>query len=299
MQFDDLSTPTKAWLNEGRHIDAGGKRVFVVEHGSGPTLLLMHGYPTSGYDWRGVMGEMSGSLRCVAFDFPGFGLSDKPVAYSYSLFQQADAVEELARALDISSAHVVSHDMGTSVHCELLARANEGRLAFEIEQSTFLNGSMLQWRATITPFQKLLASNETLPQAIDLCNTGLEAYVTGLKAIMKRPEALSDDDAIVMLELLHYQDGHRRLPATAGYMRERYINSERWLGAIASTKAPVQFVWADGDPIANIEMGREMHERYPEARYTELPGLGHFLLMEDPAAVAREIRAFAEAATPR
>jgi len=61
-----------------------------------------------------------------------------------------------------------------------------------------------------------------------------------------------------------------------------------------ATKAPLQFVWADGDPIANIEMGREMHQLYPNARYTELPGLGHFLLMEDPAAVAREIRTFAE-----
>jgi pimeloyl-ACP methyl ester carboxylesterase len=292
MDEQELSPATKRWLASGERIDVDGKRVFVYERGDGPALLLLHGFPTSCYDWRGVIDELSGERRCVALDFPGFGLSDKPVAYSYSLFQQADIVEGVARALDIERCDVVSHDMGTSVHCELLARQNEGSLPFAITSSTFLNGSMLQWMATITPFQELLASNKTLQQAIDFCNTGMEAYIGGLKAIMKRPECISEEDAVVMQELLNYQDGHRRLPATSGYMRERYVNAERWIGALGETKAPLQFVWAEGDPIANIEMGRELHRMHPNAGYTELAGLGHFLLMEDPAAVAGAVRGF-------
>ena len=293
MELEELSAPTKAWLASGRHVTVEGKRCFVVERGSGPALLLMHGFPTSCYDWRGVIDSLDSSHRCVAFDFPGFGLSEKPVAYSYSLFQQADVAESLMVALGIERAHVVSHDMGTSVHCELLARQHEGRLGFRVLSSTFLNGSMLQWLATITPFQELLASNKTLPQAIELCNSVFDAYIPGLKNIMKRPECVSEEDALVMTELLRYQDGNRRLPAIAGYMRERYVNSERWLGALGRASASAQFVWADGDPIANVEMGRKLHELYPEARYVELAGLGHFLLMEDPAAVAEEVRGFA------
>jgi pimeloyl-ACP methyl ester carboxylesterase len=290
----EFSEATKAWLAAGRRLDVGGRRLFVYERGAGPALLLLHGFPTSSYDWRAVMDLLAPSYRCVALDFLGFGLSDKPAAFSYSLFQQADLVDGLAAELRIERAHVVSHDMGTSVHCELLARYKEGELAFDVVSSTFLNGSMLQWLATITPFQELLASNNTLPQAIELCNSAMEAYVPGLKHIMKRPEAITEQDALVMYELLRYQDGNRRLPAIAGYMRERYVNQERWLGALGETKAPLQFVWADGDPIANVEMGRELQRRYPKARYTELPGLGHFLLIEDPAAVAAEIRSFAK-----
>jgi pimeloyl-ACP methyl ester carboxylesterase len=294
MSEEQLSPATKAWRDSGRHLNIEGRRVFVVERGAGPALLLLHGFPTSCYDWRGVMDLLAPSYRCVAFDFIGFGLSDKPVAFSYSLFQQADMVEGLARSLGIDRAHVVSHDMGTSVHAELLARQHEDALGFGIASSTFLNGSMLQWLATITPFQELLASNKTLPQVMELCNSGLDAYVAGLKNIMKRPDVVGDEEATVMLELLRHQDGNRRLPAIGGYMRERYVNQERWLGALGATKAPLQFVWADGDPIANIAMGRELHKLYPKARYTELAGLGHFLLMEDPAAVAREIEAFAK-----
>jgi pimeloyl-ACP methyl ester carboxylesterase len=278
-------------MAEGRHIEVGGRRIFVYERGSGPAVLLLHGFPTSCYDWRGVAGVLSEEFRCVAFDFPGYGLSDKPAAYSYSLFQQTDVVEGIARALDIAEAHVVSHDVGQTVHAELLAREQEGRLSFRVLSSTLLNGSTLQDKATITPIQQLLGSNETLPQAIAICENLSVNYVQSLKAIMKRPQVVSDEDAAVMEELLLYQEGNRRLPALAGYMRERYLHRERWLGAFKAA-APIQIVWADGDPIANVEMGRALSAELPQARYTELPGLGHFLLIEDPEAVTGAVLGF-------
>lgn len=290
-----LSAPTQAWLASGRHVEAGGHRLFVYEQGTGPAILLLHGFPTSCYDWRAVIERLAPAHCCIAFDYPGYGLSDKPEAYSYSLFQQADAVEALARELGLGSVHVVSHDVGTSVHCELLARHNAGELAFDVLSSTFLNGSMLQWLATITPFQQLLSANATLQQAIDLCEGDMKAFVPGLKGIMKRPECVSEDDATVIYELLRYDDGNKRLPAIAGYMRERYVNQKRWIGALSATKPPLQLVWADGDPVANIEMGRELHRMLPDARYTELKGIGHFVPMEDPDGVAGAIASFVAA----
>jgi pimeloyl-ACP methyl ester carboxylesterase len=177
----------------------------------------------------------------------------------------------------------------------LLAREQEDRLGFRVLSSTFLNGSMLQDVATITPFQKLMANNETLPQAMAICENMGDNYIDGLKAVMKEPECISDEDALVMTELMRYQDGNLRMPAISLYMRERYLHKERWVGALRETKAPLQFVWADGDPVANAEVGRGLAKEAPQAKYTELPGLGHFLLMEDPETVARHIRGFIDA----
>ena len=291
MDESQFSAPTRRWLESGRHLEIEGKRIFVYERGEGPAVLLLHGFPTSGYDWRGVIDGLADAYRCVALDFPGYGLSDKPAAYSYSLFQQTDVVEALAKALGIDEAHVVSHDVGTSVHTEGLAREQAGRLAIRIVSSTFLNGSMLQEMATITPFQKLLASNETLPQAMVISDNMGANYIDGLKSVMKRPECLGDEDIAVMNDLIAYQDGNRRLPALSLYMRERYIHRDRWIGALKAA-SPVQFIWADGDPVANVEMGRALAKEVPQAKYTELTGLGHFLLMEDPETVAKNVREF-------
>ncbi len=292
MDLADLSEPTRRWLEAGRHVDVEGLHIFVYERGSGPTILLLHGFPTSCYDWRGVIDVLSREHHCISFDMVGYGLSDKPVAFGYSLFQQTDVAEGLARALRITQAHVVGHDVGQTVLAELLAREEESRMAFRILSSTVLNGSTLKEMATLTRFQRLLGNNETLAQAITICESLGANYVEGLKGIMKRPDAVTDEDATVMLELLLYQDGNRRLPAVAAHMRERYLHKDRWLGALKRTRAPIQIVWADGDPVANIDMGRALRKEIPQARYTELSGLGHFLIIEDPVSVAEHISRF-------
>jgi pimeloyl-ACP methyl ester carboxylesterase len=292
MDTNDLSEPTRRWLESGRFVEVDGLRVFVYERGQGSAILLLHGFPTSCYDWRSVVDKLSDDHRCVAFDFPGYGLSDKPEAWSYSLFQQTDVAEGVVRALGVNAAHVVGHDVGQTVHAELLAREKEGRLAFRILSSTVLNGSTLQDLATVTQFQKLLGANETLPQAIAIAESMSLSYVDALKALMKRPEAISDEDAQVMEELLRYQDGNRRIPALAAYMRERLLHKGRWLDAFKSAKGPLQIVWADCDPVANVEMGRALSKELPNAPYAELVGLGHFLIIEDPPAVAGRIASF-------
>jgi pimeloyl-ACP methyl ester carboxylesterase len=292
--LDELAGPSRQWMQMGRHLAVNDQHIFVAEQGEGPHLLMLHGFPTSAYDWREMMELLGDSYHCVAPDFPGYGLSDKPDAYSYSLFQQADAVEGVAGAMGIERAHLVCHDMATSVVCELLARANEGRLGFALDSVTFTNGSILMWRANTTTFQKLLASNESLEQGMQLCERLVgETYVKALKAIMRRPQRVGADDAQVMADLMAYQQGNRRLPAIAGYMRERYVHRERWLQALKATDIPLQLVWADGDPIAHVEMGRELRDMLPNARYIELDDVGHFLIIEDPERVAQAVREFA------
>jgi pimeloyl-ACP methyl ester carboxylesterase len=280
---------TRAWEASGRYVEVPGQRLFVVERGQGPVLLLVHGFPTSSYDYRPLMDRLASRFRCIAFDFPGYGLSSKPVAYSYSLFQQADAAQALLHALGVERARVICHDMGTSVLCELLARQDEGRLGCQLEHVLFTNGSMLQWRADVTPFQRMLASNESLLQGMEVCALIPDAMVPGLRAITRRKDAISDDDGVVIRDLLIHEGGHLRLPALAGYMRERYVNKERWIGALTRNAALSSIAWATEDPIANLAMGRELHALMPDAPYTELDGVGHFVIFEDPDRVAEAL----------
>src|SRR4051794_5301917 len=92
-----LTSRTRAWNDGGRFIDALGHRIFVREfEGEGVPLLLLHGYPSSSYDWSRLMPLLRGH-RAVCFDFLGFGLSDKPRDHLYSLHGQADLAVEIAK----------------------------------------------------------------------------------------------------------------------------------------------------------------------------------------------------------
>jgi pimeloyl-ACP methyl ester carboxylesterase len=285
-----FSPTTRKWLDSGRYVSIGDHSVFVFDRGSGPDILLIHGFPTSGFDWQETIAKLSSDYRCVSLDLLGFGLSDKPTAWSYSLFQQADLVESLLAQLGIKSVHVVSHDMGTSVHTELLARSQENRLSFDVAASTFLNGSMIKDMATLTEFQKVLETPSRLHEALAMVSEMMPAYIAGLKRLMRRPEAMTGEIATVTREVMEFRDGNLRLPAVYSYVRERYLHMDRWLGALERAEGPLQFVWGADDPVANIEMGRELARRVPTARFIELDGVGHFVPIEAPDEVAAAVR---------
>ncbi len=295
-----LSLAARAWYESGTHVTVEGKRIYVREVGdaAAPALLLVHGFPSSSYDWRHVMRLLADAFHCVALDLPGYGLSDKPVAYSYSLFQQADVVEGVVHHCGLHTAHVLSHDVGTSVHTELLARQAEGALGFEVLTSTLLNGSILKKMATLTEFQRILENPSQAEQAQALCDAMLPGYASGLRRLMSRPDALSDEDAEVMTELLAYHDGHRRVPQVYGYVRERYLLAERWLDALQRAEGPVQLLWGADDPVANVTMGRALAELLPRARYQEVAGVGHFMPFEAPEVIAAAMRSFVDSASP-
>src|SRR5258708_20615044 len=122
MQIDQFCDATRSWLAAGRHENVSGRRMFVCDRGPAmaanstdetPALLLLHGFPTSCYDWRRIIERLSVLVRAIAPDLLGFGLSDKPVAYSYSLFQHADPIEELLVKLKARSTPVVNHPLVT------------------------------------------------------------------------------------------------------------------------------------------------------------------------------------------
>ena len=136
-----------------------GRELFVRRRGGGETLLLyLHGFPSSSYDWRPLLALRRRDEANVAFDFLGFGLSEKPRDHEYTLAWQADAAEEVVRRAAAQRVFVVGHDMGTSVATELMARDLRGELGFALSGALLFNGSMLLHLAKPTVGQKLLRS---------------------------------------------------------------------------------------------------------------------------------------------
>ena len=137
-------------------VDDVRRNVFVRSApGDGPTILLLHGYPSSSYDYQQVVPRLAGKAW-LTLDFLGFGLSDKPRPHRYSLLEQADIVQAVVADSAPGPVVLIAHDMGTSVTTELLARDLQGDLPFELQRVVLTNGSVILRRASLRPIQKVL-----------------------------------------------------------------------------------------------------------------------------------------------
>jgi haloalkane dehalogenase len=97
---------------ESRFFESSVGPVHYVDEGSGPPILMLHGNPTWSFLYRNLILGLRGGFRCVAVDYPGFGLSIRPSGYGYTPAEQARVVRELVEELDLRETIVMGHDWG-------------------------------------------------------------------------------------------------------------------------------------------------------------------------------------------
>ncbi len=282
-----LTSRVAEWRARGRTETFRGQRIFVFHRdGAGTPIVLLHGFPSSSFDWRPLLAETEGPA--LAFDFLGFGLSDKPRGHTYTLAWQADLVEELVRTqLQNTPVFVVAHDMGTSVATELLARDIEGRLGFALAGALLFNGSIVLERASLTPSQKLLRS-PLGPLAARLSSERFFRHQFG--GVFSAAHPLSDEEAADQWALLCHNGGRTLGHKLVHYLDERVTFAERWHGAIRDWHGDLRLAWGLEDPVATTAVLDAVVELRPQAPVTRLPGLGHYPQIEDPQALADVVR---------
>lgn len=251
--------------------------------GDGPTILLLHGYPSCSYDYRMVVPHLAGRAW-LTLDFLGFGLSDKPRPHRYSLLEQADIVQSVVAESAPGPVVLVAHDMGTSVTTELLARDLKGELPFDLQKVVLTNGSVILRRASLRPIQKVLRG-PLGPLAARLSSKTMFTKEFGRLFSANHP--LSADEADAQWELMSYNGGHRIAHLLISYLDERERYAQRWHGGVRDWPKPLSFLWALDDPVATTNVLDGLRELRPAADVVELPGVGHYPQVEVPEVFTR------------
>jgi pimeloyl-ACP methyl ester carboxylesterase len=294
----ELTVRAAAWLRAGAFIEIGGRRIYVREREGDPArppVLFLHGYPSSSYDWRHAFGELD-AHRLIVFDFLGYGLSDKPRDLVYSLRIQADIVEAVAKRFTNEPVIIVSHDMGSSVATEILARDLEGKLSFPVRSALLFNASLVREQASLLWGQKVLLSRLGPLAARLTTQVGFRRQFGG---IFSKAHPLSAEEAADQWSLLTHGDGHRLLQRLIYYNHERVSPpfADRWHGALRDWPGRLELGWAELDPICTEAVLQAVLALRPHAEVTRLPGLGHYPQIEDPRAVYELVERHASSAS--
>ena len=286
---EGLTPRVRAWQERGSSEDFRGHSIHTFRRqGEGPLLLLLHGFPSSSYDWVPLL-ELLGERNVLAFDFLGFGLSDKPRDSDYSLFWQADLSEELVRRHgEERPVFVLAHDMGTSVANELMARDIEGQLEMELGGILLFNGSMVLAASSPTPAQRALRSRLG-PLVSRLSSERFFRQQFG--SVFSADHPLSEEDAADQWSLVCHNGGRTLGHRLVSYMDQRETYAERWHGAIRQWPGALSLAWGMKDPVATPAVLAALRELRPGVTVSELPELAHYPQIEDPRHIARALDA--------
>ena len=290
------------WQTMGTHRQVRNRKLFVVDLGpreDAAPLLLIHGFPTSSYDFSSVIEALPGR-RVVALDLLGFGLSDKPWPHDYSLLEQTELFLALLGDLKIKRAHLIAHDMGDTIVQELLGRRLESAslLPFEIASVTLLNGGVLIDRVRPLLVQRLLGSalgRWVVPALPSLM--ARRTFDLSLRRIAGPHRPPTSEELDAQYQLLSRDAGQRILPYLAGYMRERHEHAKRWRRALLTHPFPMRLIWGDADPINPWSMVDAILSERPTTQTIRLRQVGHYPHLEAPGQVACHLLEFVDAAS--
>jgi pimeloyl-ACP methyl ester carboxylesterase len=259
----------------GRIVEVDGVGIHYVEQGSGPAVLLIHGFGGHTYSFRYTIPALATDYRVIAADLMGFGYSERPGAADYSLTAHAARMLRLMDELGIDRAAVVGHSMGGEVAMRMAAMAPE-RIVRVV-----LAGSVSGDRIPTLPVTPII-----------------KPFLPAMRHLVR-------------LTLLHravYDPAH-----LTPEVRDAYLAPTRLKGSIegiyqlfkdarsdrkieySRIKQPVLVLWADHERVVPRAALRRIQQHLPQADVVVIERAGHLLLEEQPDPCNTTIRGFLQA----
>lgn len=268
-----------------------GRQVFYREAGdpSLPTLILLHGFPTSSFMFRGLIPLLADRFHVIAPDYIGFGQSEAPSVedFDYSFDNLTDHVAGLIEQLGLTSYILYMQDFGGPVGFRLFARKPEAVTGFVIQNTNAYMAGVGEMPAQIflPLWEKRDAASEAGARAFLAPETTRFQYQVGAKNV----EAISPDNWAHDQALLD-RPGH---DAAHLNLLENYKTNvaayDSWHEAFRQHQPKTLIVWGKNDPFFVPAGAEAFLADLPQAKLVWLDS-GHFVLDENAAAVAAEIR---------
>ena len=276
--------------NEGRRV-----RVFYRTFGNraNPALVILHGYPTSSFDFREMIPFLEEDYFVAVLDFPGFGFSDKPQdGYSYMLEDDAKLVDHFVREIvGLSRFNLLTHDRGGSVGFAFLGNylASEEK-AYEITYHFISNGGLFLPLANLSQGQYEIQHAVRGPELI--------------REQQARPRATEGTpQQVAYADIQAFNDGIGARLYVGKYLLERTANEYRWLDNLRESPIPTALIWGLLDTVNPPRIGNHiwydyLDKRPVESSYWLLPTANHYLQRDEPGEMAGIVRTCLEVGIP-
>jgi len=281
----NFEVPPSLFNVEQRFVDLpSGAHIHYVDEGHGPTILFLHGNPSWLFQWRDLITGLRGSYRCVALDYPGFGMSTAPAGFGYMPLEESRVVEEFVDRLGLQKVTLVMQDWGGPIGIGLAERRPD------LIQGMIL-GSTWAWQTSKNEPRGKFSSifGGPIGEFIQMNFPGIVAF--GLKLDVVRQ--LSPD--ITALYLRPFIPPARRgiaafYPGQITQATQYFAQLERGLPRLANKNALI--FWALKDPGFSDKDLARWEESFPRHRTIQFPNASHFFFEDEWREMIPAIQAY-------
>lgn len=273
------------------HVTVRGVRLHVAEAGSGPLVVLLHGFPEIWYTWRRIIPALvRAGFRVAAPDMRGYNLSDKPKGVAaYGVRTLADDIAGLVQALGAERASVVGHDWGAGVAWSF-AMAHPD----ELDRLVILNGPhptrMLEGLRRPSQMVKSWYMFVFLLPKLAEVLLPLDDYALLTKAFINDPirrGAYTEADLAIYREAWS-QPG--AITSMVNYYRAMPYPSLRM--EVTPIHAPTLVLWGDRDAYLGPDLAVPPEKLVPNARVEHVADASHWIQHDQPELVSARIVSF-------
>jgi pimeloyl-ACP methyl ester carboxylesterase len=272
-----------------------GRKIFYREAGDpkSPTILLLHGYPSSSHTYRELIPLLSGRYHVIAPDYLGSGFSDKPDpdenTYTFDLL--ADHIEAFVNALGLSEYVLYMQDFGAPVGYRLVMRQPEKLRGLVVQNANAYLDGLTEPRQRFFKAAHDDRSPEGVARLTDFTSRTAVINKQYLRDVKGREHIMNPDSWTHDLAFLQ-SDKDRKIQVQ---LFQDYYNNlvayPQWQEFLRDRQPPTLIVWGKNDP-AFIAAGAEAYLRDLPKAELHLLDAGHFAVEELPVTIARHIIKF-------
>jgi pimeloyl-ACP methyl ester carboxylesterase len=263
-----------------QNVETSGLRVAYERAGSGPPLVLLHGFVGDSREWRRQIDGLSDEFTVVAWDAPGAGRSDDPPA-SFLMADYADCLAEVIGALHLERPNIVGLSFGGALALELYRRHPT------IPRTLVLAGAYAGWTGSLSAE----VAGQRLRRSLELADQSPAEFVNAMIPTLfpeSTPKAVIDGFAAIVAQF--HPDGFRTLARSLAEADLRDV--------LPKIRIPTLLVYGDRDVRASLNVADTLHAAIPESILVILPGVGHMINVQAGDQLNHEVRQFLRAAQP-
>lgn len=272
-------------------VQRGENRIYTREYGGEePTIVLMHGFPDNLHLYDRLVPYLSPPRRIVAFDFLGWGSSDKPLGYPYTAENQKLDLDTVVKQLKLGQVVLVAHDASGPPAIDWALNHPNQLAALVLLNTYYCAMPTLKSPEAIWLFSTPLVRSVARPVS------GIFDHVIFRRMYWWQVGRFFRDAEIrnKFVPLLYQQ--FEATPSTRPpffSLNEDLLPTIRSRSKIApklkELRRPVRIIFGDSDPYLNKGVAQKFHELFPGSDLFLLPGARHFVQMDEPQEVARLI----------